>query len=77
MVNESVHGGDSHRFVGEDLVPGGERRIGGNRDALSLVALGYEFEEHGGLGLITPGIAQVVEDQQLEAIELCKLCGQT
>ena len=72
-MHETIHRGECHRLVGEHLFPRRERRVGGDRDALALVALRDKFEEHGGLGLIAAHVAQIVEDQEIESIELGQL----
>ena len=73
---ESIHGGHRHGGVDEHLAPLRERRVGCDGDALALVALGDQFEQHAGLGLVTPDVAEIVEDKQIEAIELGQLAGQ-
>ena len=70
MVDEPVDGGDGDGLVGEDAVPGAERLVGGDGEASGLVAPGDELEEDGGLGLVLLGVADVVEDDQVEAVEL-------
>ena len=57
MVNEPVDGGDGHRLIGEDAVPGAEGLVGGDGEASGLVAPGDEFEEDGALGLILLGLS--------------------
>ena len=47
----------------------GKRLIGGDEHGASLVAGADEFEQHAGLGLIFGDVGEVVEDQQVEAIE--------
>ena len=72
MVDEPVDGGDGDGLVGEDAVPGAEGLIGGDGEAAGLVAPGDEFEEDGSLGLVLLGVADVVEDDQVEAVKLGK-----
>ena len=76
MVHEPVDGRERHGRVDEDLAPLRERRVGGDGEALSLVAFGDQLEEHRGFALIAPDVAQVVEHQQIEPVELCELLGQ-
>ena len=59
--------------VDEDLAPLRERRVGRDGEALALVALGDQLEQHRGLGLVAPHVAQVVQDEQIEAVELGQL----
>src|SRR5512132_699887 len=50
VVHQSVDGGDGHRRIREDLYPGAERLVAGDDQRAPLVALGDQFEQHGGLG---------------------------
>ena len=68
-MDEPVDGGDGDGLVGEDAVPGAEGLVGGDGEAAGLVAPGDELEEDGGLGLVLLGVADVVEDDQVEAVE--------
>lgn len=67
-MHEAVDGGHRH-----DLVPRRERGVCGDRDALAQVTLGDQLEQHRGLGLVAPRVAQIVQDDQIEAIELSQL----
>ena len=69
MVDEAVDGGDGHRGIGEHLAPLTERLVGGDHQRAVLVASGDEFEQYAGLGLILADIREVIEDQQVEAVE--------
>lgn len=64
-----------HRRSDKDFAPLRERRVRSDRDTAALVALGDQFEEDGGLGLIAADIAEIVEDQEIETIELGQLLG--
>ena len=70
MVHEPVDGRHRHGRVGEDLAPLAEGLVAGDDQRAALVALGDELEQHAGLGLILPHVAQIVEDQAIEAVEL-------
>ena len=72
MADEAIDGGHGHGWIGEDLVPLAERLIAGDGEALALVSLGDEFAEHGGLSLIVPNVAQIIEDEAIELVELGK-----
>ena len=76
-MHEPIHGRHSHGGVDEHLAPFRERCVGRDGDALALVALGDQFEQYAGLGLVTPNVAQIVQDEQIEAIELGQFTGQT
>ena len=69
MVDEAVDGGERHGRIGEDLAPLAERLIGRNEDRASFVTRTDELEQHTGLGLVLADVGQVVEDQEVEAIE--------
>ena len=73
VMHEAVHRGDGHCFVGEHFIPPRERGVRCKRDALSLVSLGNQLEQDGGFGLIASGVAEVIEDQQVESVKLCEL----
>ena len=70
VVDEPVDGGDGDGGVGEDAVPGAEGLVGGDGEAARLVAPRDELEEDGGLGLVLLGVGEVVEDDEVEAVEL-------
>jgi len=76
-MDQAVDGGDRHCLVRKHLVPGGERRIGREGNTFAFVAFGNQFEEHGGLRLISSRIAEIVQDDQVEAVELGQFGGQT
>ena len=65
-MDEAVYGGDSHGFVGEDLIPAAERLVGRDGDAAIFIAPSDQFEEDAGFSLILVGIGDVVEDDQVE-----------
>lgn len=85
MVDEAVHCGDrhNHNFVREDPVPGSKGMVGRHQQAAPLVAGGDEFEQDRGLGLVTLNVGQVIEHEQVVAVELadrgleleCLACG--
>ena len=69
-MDETVDRGDRHGGIGEDVVPLAKGPVGGDQQALALVAGGDELEQHAGLGLVLAGIAEVVEDDEVEPVEL-------
>ncbi len=69
VVHEAVDGRDRHRGIGEHVVPLAKRLVGGDQDRAPLVALADELEQHRGLGLIAPRVGEVVEHQQVVAIQ--------
>ncbi len=72
MMDQSVDRGDGDGLVGEDAVPGAEGLVGRDRQTAGFVTPGDEFEEDGGFGLVFLGVANVVEDDEVEAVELGK-----
>jgi hypothetical protein len=60
----------------EHLTPLRVQRVGRDNQALVLVALGDQLEQHRCLGLVAPHVAQIVQDQRIEAIELGELLRQ-
>jgi len=75
-VHEAIDRRDGHRRFREHLVPGGKRLVGSDGGALALVAFGDQLEQHAALGLIAADVTEVVQDQQVDAIEPRKLGGQ-
>jgi len=73
VMAQAVDGCHRHGLVREHLIPLGERCVGRDGDALALIALTNQLEEHRCLGLVPLGIAEVVKHQQVEATELGQL----
>ena len=72
MMDEAVGRGHcGHRIV-EDLVPLGKNEVGGDDDGLPFVALGEKVKKDFALlgGLL--GVAELVADDRVVAIELCE-----
>jgi len=76
VVDEAVDGGDGDGRVGEHLVPLAEGLIAGDDQAVALVSLGDQLEEDGGLGLILSDVAEIIEDDAIELVELGESCWQ-
>ncbi len=70
VMDQAVDRSHRHARIGEHVVPARERLVGGDQDAAPLVALGDELEQDAGLGLVLANIGDVVEDEQVVAIEL-------
>ena len=70
VVDEAVDGGERHGLIGEDLAPFAEGLIGGDQHGSPLVARGDQLEQDAGLGLILGDVGDVVEDEQVVAVEL-------
>lgn len=69
-MNQSVHGSQGHRRIGEDPAPFTEGLVGGDEHRAVLVARADQLEQHAGLGLVLADIGNIVEDDQVVAIEL-------
>ena len=69
VVNEAIDGGERHGGIREDLAPCAERLVGGDERGATLVAGADEFEEDGCFGLILADVGEIIEDQQVEAVE--------
>ena len=70
MVNEAVNGSNGHHGVAEDRLPLTKRLIGGDHDALALIAIGNEFKENGGFSFRLLDVAEVVNDDEVKTVEL-------
>ena len=68
-MNEAIDRGERHGGIGEDLSPLAERLVGGDEHRATFVSCADELEQHAGLGLILGDIGEIVEDQEIEAIE--------
>ena len=71
-MDEAVDGRERHGLVGEDPAPLAEGLVGGDEHGAALVARSDEFEENAGLGLILGDIGDVVEDEEIVAVEFAK-----
>ncbi len=69
MVHQPVDGSERHGRIGEDPTPLAEGLVGGDHQGAALVAGADQLEQHARLGLILGYVGEVVEDQQVEAVE--------
>ena len=69
VVDQPVHRRQRHRRIGEDLAPRAKRLIGSDQRRAALVTRADHLEQHRGLRLILADIGEVIEDQQMEAVE--------
>jgi hypothetical protein len=76
VVDEAVDGGDGHGLVLEEGLPLAEGLVAGDDEGSAFVGLGDEFEEDVGLVLVLAGIADVVEDEDIVAVELGENVGE-
>ena len=68
-MDQAVDRGHGHRAVAEQAVPGAERLVRGYQQAVALVAVGDEFEQHRGFLGIGPDVADIVDYQQRVFVE--------
>lgn len=76
MVNEPVDGSDSHCLIQKNGIPTAEWLVGGDHDGAPFVSGRDEFEQDAGLCLVLADVGQVIEDEQVEAVEPGDLLGQ-
>src|SRR5439155_11139049 len=68
-MDEAIDRGERHCGIGKDLSPFAERLVGGDEHGPALVASADQLEQYTGLGLVLGDVGEVVEDQQVEAVE--------
>ena len=68
-MNETVDRGERHGGIGEDLAPFAEGLVGGDQHGAPLVAGADQFEQDTGFGLVLGDVGEVIEDEQVEAVE--------
>jgi hypothetical protein len=73
MVDEPVDGGQGHGGIWEDRPSFAERLVGGDEDGATLVTGADQLEQDRGLGLDLADVREVVEDQEIEAIDRAQL----
>jgi hypothetical protein len=76
VVHDAVDGGGGRERAAEDLVPLAEDQVARDHERATLVSLGEEREEHLGLGGVLLHVAEIVEDEHLELVELAQRAGQ-
>ncbi len=69
VMDEAVDGRERHGLIGEDFAPLAERLVGGDQHGSPLIARGDQLEQHAGLGLILGDVGDVVEDEEVVAVE--------
>ena len=70
MVDESIDGGHRRHRVFEDALPLRKGQIAGDHDAAALVAMRQQIEEHFHLLATVLHVADVVDQDQIEATPL-------
>ncbi len=69
MVNQAVNSGNGHAGIRKDAIPSREGLVGGNEQTAAFIAFGNQFKQHAGFGLVLDAVGDVVEDDQVEAVE--------
>src|SRR5205814_5537495 len=70
VMDQAIDGGKRHSLVGKDLAPFAKWLIGRYQHGFPLVTCGDQLEQHAGFGLILGDVGDVVEDEQIVAVEL-------
>jgi hypothetical protein len=70
VMNEAVYGGDGHAGVRKHVIPAREGLIGRYEKTFSFISLGDQLKQHTRLSLVLSDVRQIVQDDQIEAIEL-------
>ena len=76
MVHQAVDRGGRGHLVPEDPVPLAEDQVARHHHRAALVALGEQREQHLGLVRALLDVAEVVEQDYLEEVELAQRAGQ-
>ncbi len=76
VVHDPVDGRGGGHGVGEDAFPPGEDQVGRDAQRPPLVAFGDQGEEDLGLFVALGQVAQVVQEQEVEVVQLAQLSGQ-
>ena len=69
VMHDAVDGRRGGHGIGEDVLPLGEDQVGGDAQGPAFVALGDESEEHLGLFGSLGQVSQVVQQQEVVAVE--------
>lgn len=76
MVDEPVDGGAGHGLVHEKAIPFAERLVGRDDEELALITIRDEVKERHSIGHLLLGVAEVLENEQVVAVELLDGGGQ-
>jgi hypothetical protein len=71
-MNKPVYRGDRHARVGEHVMPAREGLIGRYEKTFALAPLSDQFEQHAGFDLVLSHVRQIIQDDQIEAVEFCE-----
>ncbi len=70
MMNQSIDCNHRHHRVAEDRIPLTEGLIGCYQETSTFITMGNEFKEDRGLHFRLLDIAQVIQHQEVKAVEL-------
>ncbi len=76
MVHHPVDCRGGGHGVGEDALPLGEDQVGRDAQGPAFVAFGDEGEEDLGLLVALGQVAEIVQEQEVEVVQLAQLSGQ-
>ncbi len=76
VVDDPVDGRGGGHGVGEDAFPLGEDQVGRDAQRPAFVAFGDEGEEDLGLLVALGQVAEIVQEQEVEVVQLAQLSGQ-
>ena len=71
-MNKAVYGGDGHTRVRKHVIPPREWLIGRDEKTFSLISLGDQLKQNAGFSLVLPDLRQIIQDDQIEAVEFGK-----
>ena len=77
VVEEPVEDGGGERFVAEGVGPFGDGLVGGDDRRAARVAAVDDLEDAVGVGAVELEVAGFVDDQQLRALQLGELAGES
>src|SRR5437764_9673502 len=69
VMNEAIDSGERHGGIRKNLAPGAERLVGRDEHGAMLVTGADQLEEDGGFRLIFADVGEIIEDQQVKAVE--------
>ena len=72
MVDQAIHGSHGHHGIGKDGIPLTEGLIGSDQQTFAFVAVSDQLEEDRSFRLRLLDIAEVINDEEVKAVELFK-----
>ena len=71
-MHEPVYGGDRHAGVRKHVMPAREWLISRYEKTFSLISLGDQLKQNACFSLVLPDVRQIIQDDQIEAVEFGK-----